>query len=72
MSAEQTEQLAARLKDLMGGKVHMDVRQDASLIGGLTVKIGSRLIDASVKTRLERLERHLKSTQPLAAHKGAA
>ncbi len=76
LSPTQTEQLAARMKDMMGGKVHMDVRQDAGLLGGLTIRVGSKLIDASLKTRLERLGRHLKSShatpQTLAAHKGAA
>ena len=61
LTAQQTEQLSSRLAALAGGKVHLDVREDKSLIGGLTVKLGSRLIDASVKSKLERLERKLKS-----------
>ncbi len=39
----------------------MAVREDPRLLGGITVKLGSRLIDASVKGKLERLERFLKS-----------
>lgn len=61
LSAQQTDQLAARLATLAGGKVHIDVREDKSLIGGLTVQLGSRLIDASIKSKLQRLERNLKS-----------
>ena len=72
LSASQTEQLAARMRDMMGGKVHLDVQQDESLIGGLTIKIGSRLIDASLRTRLEQLERHLKTPSLEQQQKGAA
>jgi F-type H+-transporting ATPase subunit delta len=61
LTPQQTEQLAARLAILAGGKVHLDLREDKSLIGGLTVRLGSRLIDASVKSKLQRLERKLKS-----------
>lgn len=69
LSAAQQEQLSAKLRELAGGKVHILVREDASLLGGLTVKLGSRLIDASLKTKLARLERQLKSNM---TQKGAA
>jgi F0F1-type ATP synthase delta subunit len=36
--------------------------EDPSIIGGMTVKVGSKFIDASVKTRLDRLEKNLKKT----------
>ncbi len=61
LTAQQTEQLSARLAALAGGKVHVNIREDKSLIGGLMVQLGSRLIDASIKGKLERLERKLKS-----------
>jgi F-type H+-transporting ATPase subunit delta len=61
LSPAQEEQLAVKLRELAGGKVHLSVREDKSLIGGIMVKMGSRLIDASVKTKLQRLERQLKS-----------
>ena len=71
LTPSQEQQLAAQLQTLAGGKVHMRVREDKSLIGGLMVKIGSKLIDASIKSKLARLERQLKS-QPLNVVKGAA
>lgn len=61
LSPAQEEQLALKLAAWAGGKVHVSVSKDPSLLGGLTVKMGSRLIDASVKTKLDRLERQLKS-----------
>ncbi len=72
LSAAQQEQLANKLRELAGGKVHISVREDASLLGGMTVKLGSRLIDASVKTKLARLERQLKSQTTVWTQKGAA
>jgi F-type H+-transporting ATPase subunit delta len=70
LSPAQEEQLASKLRELAGGKVHLFTREDKSLIGGMTVKMGSRLIDASVRTKLQRLERQLKSG--ITATQGAA
>ncbi len=41
-------------------KVSLEMKVDASLIGGLVVRVGSRLIDTSVKTKLNRLEAAMK------------
>jgi F-type H+-transporting ATPase subunit delta len=60
------EKLAKQMDKVAGGKVHLVVREDASLLGGLMVKLGSRLIDASVKGKLTRLERQLKSQREAA------
>jgi F-type H+-transporting ATPase subunit delta len=46
------EELARRL----GGEVHTTVRQDPSIIGGLIIRIGDRVIDGSVRTRLQELQ----------------
>jgi F-type H+-transporting ATPase subunit delta len=43
----------------VGNTVELDQRVDESLIGGLTVRVGDRLIDASVRGRLERLRAQL-------------
>lgn len=61
LSPAQEEQLTQKLGAWAGGKVHLVVAEDRGLLGGLTVKMGSRLIDASLRTRFERLERQLKS-----------
>lgn len=58
----QREKLTALLAVAAGGKVHLIEVEDASLIGGLTVKIGSQFVDASVKSKLDHLERTLKGT----------
>ena len=41
------------LRDVAGADVALDVRIDPSIIGGLRVKLGSRMVDASLKTKLQ-------------------
>jgi F-type H+-transporting ATPase subunit delta len=48
-----------RLAELTGEKVEMNEMVDESLIGGIAVRIGDRLYDASVRSRLERLRARL-------------
>jgi len=64
LTPAQEEQLGVQLRALAGGKVHMTVTEDKSLLGGITVKLGSTLIDASVRSKLARLARRLKSPSP--------
>lgn len=40
---------------------HFDV--DASLIGGMVIKMGDRVVDSSIKTKLEKLQRELLAIQ---------
>lgn len=44
--------IAAALKDVARAEIDLDVKIDPNLIGGLIVKIGSRMIDASVRSKL--------------------
>jgi len=43
------------LSERLGGEVQTEVRQDPDILGGLIVRIGDRVIDSSVRTRLEQL-----------------
>ena len=52
------EKTVARLAG--SDKVSLSMRVDPSLIGGLIVRIGSRMIDTSIKTKLSRLESAMK------------
>ncbi len=73
LTAPQLEAISATLGDLVGGRVHLTVSEDPSLLGGFVVKVGSRLIDTSVANKLTRLERHLKSNaDSTVLQKGAA
>lgn len=52
---EQRRAVIERLAELTGEKVEMNEVVDEALIGGIAVRIGDRLYDASVRSRLERL-----------------
>jgi F-type H+-transporting ATPase subunit delta len=56
---EQRRAVTARLGELTGDTVEMNEVVDESLIGGIAVRIGDRLYDASVRNRLERLRARL-------------
>jgi F-type H+-transporting ATPase subunit delta len=47
-----TQELAGKL----GGKVETVVKQDPEILGGLLIRIGDRVIDTSVRTRLQQLQ----------------
>jgi F-type H+-transporting ATPase subunit delta len=53
--------LARRLEEMTGGRVELDLEVDPGLLGGLVVRVGDRLIDGSVRSRLERLRNQLVS-----------
>ncbi len=55
----QREAVTNRLHELTGDKIEINEVVDDSLIGGITVRIGDRLYDASVRNRLERLRARL-------------
>jgi F-type H+-transporting ATPase subunit delta len=48
-----------RLHELTGDEIEINEVVDESLIGGITVRIGDRLYDASTRTRLRSLKRDL-------------
>jgi F-type H+-transporting ATPase subunit delta len=59
LETEQRAAIAERLRTLTGDRIEMHEVVDESLIGGLSVRIGDRLYDASVRSRLERLRARL-------------
>ena len=52
----QSERLARTLKESVGRDVKIDARTDESLIGGLVVRVGSKMIDTSIRSKLSALE----------------
>ena len=48
------------LNKVVGRKVQLSLAVDPSLIGGMVVKVGSRMVDSSVKTQLQRLKLAMK------------
>jgi F-type H+-transporting ATPase subunit delta len=59
LSEADLAKVRASVEHLAGGKVELTTSTDPRLVGGLTIKIGDKLIDASVQGRLERLRGRL-------------
>jgi F-type H+-transporting ATPase subunit delta len=59
LSPDAREAVRRRVEAMTGAKVELQTAVDESLIGGLTVRVGDRLLDASVRGRLERLRHEL-------------
>ena len=56
----QTKALAAALRTALGKDPEIETRVDPGILGGLKVRVGSRLYDASLKSRLDSLKFALK------------
>ena len=63
LSKTQFDKLAAALKASTGKDVNLDVTVDDALIGGLVVKIGSRMIDTSIRAKLNALQNTMKEVR---------
>ena len=60
LSDAQQNAIVDALKQTVGSKVSLDARVDEELLGGLIVKIGSRMVDTSLKTKLAQLRLTMK------------
>ncbi|MEM1313520.1 MAG: F0F1 ATP synthase subunit delta [Pseudomonadota bacterium] len=56
MTKKQMTALSAALKQSVGRDVKLETTVDESLIGGLVVKVGSKLIDTSIRSKLASLQ----------------
>ena len=62
-SAAVMDEIKSALRDLAGSEVDVSVRIDPSLIGGVVVKVGSRMVDASLKTKLNSIRIAMKEAR---------
>ncbi len=60
LSAAQSKSVAAALRQALGKDPEITTRVDASILGGIKVQVGSRLYDASLKSKLDQLKFALK------------
>jgi F-type H+-transporting ATPase subunit delta len=61
LSPQQLQQLSDSLRSVLGGaKVSIDARVEPEILGGLVVKVGSRLFDSSIRSKLQRLQLAMK------------
>ena len=60
LTPAQRKDIAAALRKALGKDPEIETRVDPSILGGLKVKVGSRLYDASLKSKLDQLKFALK------------
>ncbi len=60
LDAAQVTTLKKQLRTKVGRDVAVDLKVDPSILGGLVVKIGSQMIDSSIRTRLNTLANAMK------------
>lgn len=60
LSDSQSQSLADALKAAVGNTVAVTTKVDPSILGGLIVRVGSRMVDSSLKSKLQRLKLSMK------------
>ena len=60
LTDDQVATLKSTLKAKLGKDVAVDLRVDPAILGGLVVKVGSRMIDSSIKTKIDSLAMAMK------------
>jgi F-type H+-transporting ATPase subunit delta len=64
LNDKNTDALKSALKTVTGGKdIDMDVKVDPAIIGGLIVKVGSRMVDSSLRTKLNAIKFAMKEAR---------
>ena len=58
-SKEEKQTFASKLEKTLSKKIHMNVHVDKSLIGGVLVRAGDRVIDGSIRGQLQQLAKRL-------------
>ena len=60
LTAAQTKSIQTALQTALGKAPEMTARVDPSILGGLKIKVGSKLFDASLRTKLDQMKFALK------------
>ena len=64
LSDKNLEALKGALKSVTGGKdIDFDVKIEPAIIGGLVVKVGSRMVDSSLRTKLNAIKIAMKEAR---------
>lgn len=61
LTTQQSDDLGRALLGIVGQKINIESKVDPELIGGLVVRVGSRMIDTSIRTQLQKLRRALRA-----------
>ena len=61
LDEETVKGIGTKIEEQTGNRVELTSRVDPDLIGGLVIRVGNMVLDASVRNRLERLRRQVAS-----------
>jgi ATP synthase F1 delta subunit len=59
LDPETTAKLSSEISERTGSKVKLATRVDPEILGGLVVRVGNAILDASIRNRLEQLRRQV-------------
>jgi F-type H+-transporting ATPase subunit delta len=63
LKGDHLDALRSALKSVSGKNVDLNVKVDPSIIGGLVVKLGSRMVDTSLRTKLNAIKHAMKEAR---------
>jgi F-type H+-transporting ATPase subunit delta len=63
LKSAHVDALRAALKSVTGKDVDLDVKVDPAILGGLVVKLGSRMVDSSLRTKLNAIKHAMKEAR---------
>jgi F-type H+-transporting ATPase subunit delta len=64
LNDKNLDALKSALKSVTGGKdIDLEVKVDPAIIGGLIVKVGSRMVDSSLRTKLNSIKFAMKEAR---------
>lgn len=63
LKGEHADALRAALKSVSGKDVDLDIKIDPTIIGGLVIKLGSRMVDTSLRTKLNAIKHAMKEAR---------
>jgi len=59
LNEEEITKVKNELADNFGSNIKLNYKQDPSLIGGLVLKVGSTMVDTSIKNKLQQIEKQM-------------
>ena len=59
LTPENLKKISDELSKVIGSNINFDLKIDESLIGGLIIKVGSTMIDNSIKSKLQKIEKKM-------------
>ncbi len=63
LADEQRKKISSELSSALGKTIRLEVKEDKTLLGGMMVKVGSLLIDSTLRTKVQQLKLAMKGAQ---------